>query len=112
MGKRKNSNKQVDRDKWVNDLMGHWGHLSDVANRSSVTEIEWKPDNNSLFLPIQRAFAKTVGLDLVEVKPMSAPMGILHYIDTEIVYTDEEQIDMDAEKWMRENIEWIKIKNN
>ncbi len=72
--------------------------------------MEKKKPNDSLFLPIQRVFAKTLDLDLVEVKPMSAPMGILHYIDTEIVYTDEEQIEMNAEKWMRENIEWIKIK--
>ncbi len=110
MGKRKNPNKQIDRDKWDKEIMGHWGHLSDIENRSSVTEIEWKPDNTSLFLPTQRVFAKTVGLDLVEVKPMSGPRGILHYMDTELVYTDEEQIEMDAEKWMRKNIEWIKIK--
>ena len=112
MGKRKNPNKRIDRDKWANDLMGHWGHLSDIANRSSVPDVNDKEEYSSLFLPMQRVFAKTVGLDLVEVKPMSGPRGILHYMETELVYTDEEQIEMDPVKWMRKNIEWIKIKIN
>ena len=43
---------------------------------------------------------------------MSAPNGMLHYFDADIVYTDEEQIEMDAEKWMRKNIEWETIRTN
>ena len=53
-----------------------------------------------------------IGRDLVEVKPMSEPIGMLFYTDTVITYTDEMQIEMDPVKWMRANIEWIKIKIN
>jgi hypothetical protein len=113
MRKRKNPNKSMNREKYVNELMGHWGHISEISDRTSVSDLDNKNDNTpSLFLPIQRVFAKTVALDLVEVKPMSAPNGMLHYFNTDIVYTDEEQIDMDAEKWMRKNVEWTIIKTN
>jgi hypothetical protein len=63
-------------------------------------------------MPISGVFAKTIGLDLVEVKPMSAPTGMLFYMDTVITYTDEEQIEMDPVKWMRKNIEWETIRTN
>jgi hypothetical protein len=33
-------------------------------------------------------------------------------MDTVITYTDEEQIEMNAEKWMRANIEWETIRTN
>jgi hypothetical protein len=112
MRKRKQPNNNgIDREKWADDLMGRYGQLQDMLDRTPISEIEWKSDNTSLFLPIQRFFAKTIGLDLVEVKPMSAPMGTLHYFDTELIYSDEEQIDMDAEKWMRKNIVWEIIKS-
>ncbi len=102
----------IDKEKWANELMGHWGHLSDLARETLVSDLDNKTSDASLFLPIQRVFAKTVELDLVEVKPMSAPNGMLHYFNTDIVYTDEEQIEMDAERWMRKNIEWTIIKTN
>lgn len=109
-------NSTPDKKKWVDELMGHWGHLSDLARETLVSELDNKTDNTStflpIFLPIQRVFAKTVGLDLVEVKPMSEPNGMLHYFNTDIVYTDEEQIEMDAERWLRKNVEWIIIKTN
>lgn len=112
MRKRKKPNNTIDREKWAKDLMGRYGQLQDMVDSTPISEIEWKPDNASLFLPIQRVFAKMVGLDLVEVKPMSAPDGMLHYFNTHIVYTDEEQIEMDAERWMRKNIEWTIMKTN
>ena len=102
----------IDKEKWANELMGHWDHLSDLVNETPVSDLGNKTDNTSLFLPIQRVFAATVDLDLVEVKPMSAPDGMLHYFNIDIVYTDEEQIEMDAEKWIRKNIEWTIIKTN
>jgi len=113
MRKRKQpNNNSIDREKWSDDLMGRYGQLQDMLDRTPISEIEWKSDNTSLFLPIQRVFAKTIGLDLVEVKPMSAPTGMLFYADTSITYTDEEQIERDAEGWMRKNIEWETIRTN
>lgn len=112
MRKRKIVNSKPDKKKWVDEMMGHWGHLSDLVNETPVSDLDNKTDNTSLFLPIQRVFAATVDLDLVEVKPMSAPVGMLHYFNTVIVYSDEEQIEMDAERWMRKNIEWTIIKTN
>lgn len=108
--KKKNPNNELTRKKWAEDLMGRYGQLNEMVDNTPISEIEWKPDNTDMFLPIRGAFAKTVGLDLVEVKPMSAPTGMLFYMDPVITYTDEEQIERDAEKWMRENIEWIQIK--
>ena len=108
--KKKNPDRDLDRKKWADDLMGRYGQLQETVDNTPISEIEWKPDNTNMFLPIQRAFAKTVGLDLVEVKPMSAPTGILFYMDPAMPLTDEEQIERDAAKWMRENIEWVKIK--
>jgi hypothetical protein len=111
MGKRKNPNNIADKEKCINELMGHWEHISEIADRTLVSDLYNKTDNASnLFLPLLRVFPKTVGLDLVEVKPMSLPNGMLHYFDISPVYTDEEQIDMDAEKWMRKNVEWAIIK--
>jgi hypothetical protein len=98
----------IDKEKWANEFMGNWKNLAGEL----VTEMKDKPEFDGLFPPVQRVFAATVGLDLVEVKPMSAPDGMLHYFNTHIVYTDEEQIEMDAERWMRKNIEWTIMKTN
>jgi hypothetical protein len=109
--KKKNPDRDLDRKKWAEDLMGRYGQLQEMIDNAPISGIECKPDNTDIFLPMQqRVFAKTVGLDLVEVKPMSAPTGMLFYMDPAMPLTDEEQIERDAEKWMRENIEWIQIK--
>ena len=110
--KKKNPDRDLDRKKWADDLTGRYGQLQETLDNTPISEIEWKPDNTNMLLPIQRAFAKTIGLDLVEVKPMSAPTGMLHYMDTVITYTDVEQIEMDPVKWMRKNIEWETIRTN
>ena len=93
---------RIDKEKWLAELM----------LGTQVSDLDDKPAFGSLSMPISRVFAKTIGLDLVEVKPMSAPTGMLHYMDTVITYTDEEQIEMDPVKWMRKNIEWETIRTN
>ena len=100
-------NSEIDREKWANEFIGEWKNLANAL----VSEIRDKPEYN--IFPSTRIDLKgpsTIESDLVEVKPMSAPMGILFYADTSITYTDEEQIEMDPVKWMRANIEWIEIR--
>lgn len=111
-GKKKTSKKKkvqkdpIDREKWANEFQGHWKNLSGEL----VSEMRNSQEFGSLFPTVQRVFAKTVEFDIVEVKPMSGPAGILQYMDTEIIYTDEEQIERDPVKWMRKNIEWVNVK--
>ena len=103
----KSLNSEIDREKWANEFIGEWKNLANAL----VSEISDKPEFN--IFPSTRIDLKgpsTIESDLVEVKPMSAPMGILFYADTSITYTDEEQIEMDPVKWMRANIEWIEIR--
>lgn len=103
----KSLNSEIDREKWANEFIGEWKNLANAL----VSEISDKPEFN--IFPSTRIDLKgpsTIGRDLVEVKPMSAPTGMLFYMDTEITYTDEEQIEMDPVKWMRANIEWIEIR--
>lgn len=103
----KNLNSEIDREKWANEFIGEWKNLANAL----VSEISDKPEFN--IFPSTRIDLKgpsTIGRDLVEVKPMSAPTGMLFYMDTVITYTDEEQIEMDPVKWMRANIEWIEIR--
>ena len=38
-------------------------------------------ENNSIFPLCKSFFAKTISLDIVEVKPLGPPSGALHYID-------------------------------
>ena len=100
-------NSEIDREKWANEFIGEWKNLANAL----VSEISDKPEFN--IFPSTRINLKgpsTIGRDLVEVKPMSAPTGMLFYMDTVITYTDEEQIEMDPVKWMRANIEWIEIR--
>lgn len=104
-----NPNSEIDSEKWANEFIGKW---RDLAN-ALVSEISDKPEYN--IFPSTRINLKgpsTMERDLVEVKPMSAPTGMLFYADTSITYTDEEQIEMNAEKWMRANIEWETIRTN
>ena len=103
----KSLNSEIDREKWANEFIGEWKNLANAL----VSEISDKPEFN--IFPSTRINLKgpsTIGRDLVEVKPMSAPTGMLFYMDTVITYTDEEQIEMDPVKWMRANIEWIEIR--
>lgn len=41
---------------------------------------KWDP-MNPFFIHAQKVAARTIGLDLVAVKPMSAPLGVLYYYD-------------------------------
>ena len=44
-------------------------------------EIEPGPELKKVIAKIKKVIAKTIGLDLVEVKPMNVPTGTLYYID-------------------------------
>jgi hypothetical protein len=101
---------QIDMEKWKNDLIGHWGHPSDILNRTLVSDLKDRSDFNMLPLPVRMRSGKGIASGLVEVKPMSAPTGMLFYMDTVLIYTGEEQIERDAEKWMRKNIELVTIR--
>jgi hypothetical protein len=101
---------RVDRERWRNGLIGHWDHPSDLLDETLVSDWESASDFCKLPLPIRIGPMKTIGLDLVAIEPMSAPTGMLFYMDVTITYTDEEQIEMDPVKWMRANIEWVTIR--
>lgn len=48
-------------------------------NRRKETEDKWEKITSSMFPIAMKVAAQTIGLDLVSVKPMSAPLNILPY---------------------------------
>jgi hypothetical protein len=81
----KNTRKDT-QDKWDN-LIGNMGLTGSKATwMSQYTGLQSQNTSTSSsftnILPIaMKVSAKTIGLDLVSVQPMSAPSGILPYID-------------------------------
>ena len=72
-------------DRW-NKIIGNTGLTgSQAAWMSQYAGLQSQSTTKSSFpsmFPIaMKVAAQTVGLDLVSVKPMSAPLGILHYMD-------------------------------
>ena len=100
----------MDMGRCRNELIGHWEHSDDLLSETLVSDWQNGSDFCKLPLPIRASSMKTIGSDLVAVKAMPAPNGMLFYMDTMLTYTDEEQIEMNPLKWMRENIEWIEIR--
>lgn len=71
------------------------------------TEKEWphnkgyRENPNDFIMPlVQRVAAQTVGMELVSVQPMSAPTGMLAYLD----------YSYDKKPWWKKIINWIKRK--
>ena len=82
----KNTRKEDTQDKWDN-LIGNMGltgskstWMSQYAGQSQTTTSTSSSFTNMLPIAMKVA-ARTVGLDLVSVQPMSAPLGTLHYMD-------------------------------
>ena len=82
----KNTRKDT-QDKWDN-LIGNMGltvskviWTSQYAGLQSQTTTSTSSSFPNMFPIAMKIAAKTVGLDLVSVQPMSAPLNILPYID-------------------------------
>lgn len=62
----------------INNLIGNMGLTGSKATWMS----QYTSSSFTNMLPItMKVAARTVGLDLVSVRPMSAPLGTLHYMD-------------------------------
>jgi len=99
-----------DVDPGVLNNLERW---NDLVLNTKVDESDTNSENSfqNMILPLaKRVFGKTFDLDFVQVAPMSPPTGILFHMDSFIILTDEEQIDQDAEKWMRKNVNWVNVK--
>jgi hypothetical protein len=72
-------------DKWKNiiDNIGLTGSKADWMSQYTSSQINTSTSSSStnMFPIAMKVAAQTVGLDLVSVKPMSAPLGILPYMD-------------------------------
>jgi hypothetical protein len=82
----KNTRKDT-QDKWDN-LIGNMGltgskatWMSQYAGLQSQTTTSTSSSFTNMLPIAMKVAARTVGLDLVSVQPMSAPLGTLHYID-------------------------------
>jgi hypothetical protein len=59
-------------------------------------------DFGTLTMPlVRRVFASTIGTDLVSVQPLSAPTGLLHYIDFEYEKENEYRRELLIEKYKK-----------
>jgi len=72
-------------DKWKNIIgnIGLTGSKSDwMSQYAGLQQSQTNTQSNLNMFPIaMKIAAQTIGLDLVSVKPMSAPKGILNYVD-------------------------------
>lgn len=82
----KNTRKDT-QAKWDN-LIGNMGltgskanWMSQYAGLQSQTTTSTSSTFPSIFPIAMKVAARTVGLDLVSVQPISAPLGTLHYMD-------------------------------
>ena len=82
----KNTRKDT-QNKWDN-LIGNMGltgskstWMSQYAGLQSQNTTSTSSSFPSMFPIAMKVAAQTVGLDLVSVQPMSAPLGTLHYMD-------------------------------
>lgn len=83
----KNTRKEDTQDKWDN-LIGNMGltgskatWMSQYAGLQSQTTTSTSSSFTNMLPIAMKVAARTVGLDLVSVQPMSAPLGTLHYMD-------------------------------
>ena len=82
----KNTRKAT-QDKWDNLIrnMGLTGSKATWMSQYTGLQSQTTTSTSSSFtnmLPIaMKVVAQTIGLDLVSVQPMSAPLGTLHYMD-------------------------------
>ena len=83
----KNTRKEDTQDKWDN-LIGNMGltgskatWMSQYVGLQSQTITSTSSSFTNMLPIAMKVAARTVGLDLVSVQPMSAPLGTLHYMD-------------------------------
>lgn len=79
--------------KLKNAAVSKWAGITEGIPTSNITEPITSPELwDSVFPIVKQVFAKTVGLEIVSVVPMSAPSGTLFYHDS--VYKEEHPLDV------------------
>jgi hypothetical protein len=69
------------QDKWDNLIKNTYLTGSKATWIYQYTSLQSQTTTSSNFPISMKVAAKTIGLDLVSVQPMSAPLGTLHYMD-------------------------------
>lgn len=69
-------------DNRIYQNLRQWNDLINIHHGHRAPQDNPEPDFGNIILPIaRRVAAQTIGLDLVNVQPLAAPQGLLHYID-------------------------------